>query len=46
MILFFSANHSKCLFPVKYPSYLTLTKNILTNNSINLLDLKINLKNQ
>ena len=25
-IIIFSASHSKCLFPVKYPSYLNLTK--------------------
>ena len=41
--IIFSGN---CLFPVKYPSYLNLTKNILTNNSINFLDLKIILNNQ
>ena len=40
-IKIFSTNHSNCLFPVNYPSYLNLTKNILTNNSVNFLDLKI-----
>ena len=45
-IIIFSANHIKCLFPVKYPSYFNLSKNILTNNCINFLDLKIVLNNQ
>ena len=31
-IIIFSANHSKCLFPVKYPPYLNLTKSILKNS--------------
>ena len=39
-------NCTQCALPVNYPSYLSLTKNILTNNSINFLDLKIILKNK
>ena len=45
-IMILMANHYKCLLPVKYPSYLTLTKNFLTNNSITFLDLKIVLNNK
>ena len=45
--IIFSANHSNCLFPVKYASYLNLIKNILTDDySINFLDLKVILNNQ
>ena len=44
--IIFSANHSNCLFPVKCPSYLNLTKNIPTNNSINFLNSKNILNNQ
>ena len=39
-IIILSANHYNCSLPVIYPSYLTLTKNIITNNSITFLDLK------
>ena len=39
-IIIISTNNSKCLFPVKYPSYLILPENILTKNSIHFLDWK------
>ena len=45
-IIIFLANYTKCLFPVKYPSYLNPTKNILTDDFINFLDLKLILNNQ
>ena len=45
-IIIFSTDYTQCELPVTYPSYLSLTKNILTNNSINFLDLKIILKNK
>ena len=40
-IILFSANHSNFLLLIKYPSYLNLTKNIMSNNSINFLFLKL-----
>ena len=44
-IIIISTDNLNCSIPVAYPSYLKLTENTLQNNSINLLDLKIILKN-